>query len=114
MDLNSQRFSRWSSEPSEVSGAAVIVQVKVNDRLLSYPQGKSAMVWYGVLAPCTASRVEMLLEELADIMSGEQLVWRFLVSESAESDLQQLLWRFEKRFGSAPERMGRSLSARLL
>lgn len=71
------------------------------------------MVWYGVLAPCTASRVEKLLEALADIVSGEQLVWRFLVSESAESDLQQLLWRFEKRFGSRPERMGRALPSGL-
>ena len=97
-----------------MSGAAVVVQVKVNGRLLTYPQGKSAMVWYGVFAPCTASRVARLLEELADIMSGEQLVWRFLVSESAESDLQQLLWRFEKRFGSHPEGMGRSLSAGLV
>ena len=109
--MNSRRFSRWSAEPSTVTAEAALVQVKVVEGLLTYPKGRSAMVYYGVLAPCSAPRVAALLTRLAADFQGQQLVWRFLASGSVEGELEQLLQRFVTRFGAAPKAMTLQISA---
>ena len=111
MDLNTRRFSQWASEPSDVQGRSVIVQVKVAEGLLTYTGGRSAMVWYGVLAPCAASQIAGLLKTLSARFNGKTLVWRFLVSDSAEDELAQLLQRFMVRFGSPPQGMAEHIPA---
>ena len=90
-----------------MQGRTVIVQVKVAKGLLSYARGRSAMVWYGVLAPCAASQVEALLQTLSLQFNGQTLVWRFLVSDSAEEELAELLRRFTVRFGALPQGMAK-------
>jgi len=105
VDLSSRRFSQWALEPSDVEGRSVIVQVKVAEGLLAYTGGRSAMVWYGVLAPCAAPQIADLLKTLSVRFHGQTLVWRFLVSDSAEDELAQLLQRFMVRFGSPPKGM---------
>jgi len=65
------------------------------------------MVWYGVLAPCTASQVKAVLKTLSLDFKGQTLVWRFLVSDSAEDELAEILQRFTVRFGSPPKGMAK-------
>jgi hypothetical protein len=97
-----ERFSRWSEHPDEAPGGAAVVQVKVLGELLDYPSGKSAMVWYGVLADCTAAELRVVLDQLSETFASRSLVWRHLVAERPEARLGELLARFEDRFGAPP------------
>lgn len=97
-----ERFSRWSEHPDEAPGGAAVVQVKVLGDLLDYPRGKSAMIWYGVLADCTAAELREVLDQLSETFASRSLVWRHLAADRPEVHLGELLTRFEERFGASP------------
>ncbi len=97
------RFSQWVAlavAPSKLAELAsdshvAIVQVKVLGRLLDYPTGKSAMVWYGRDAGFDPRSLQAW-------SPSDTLVARWLVVDDADAALSPLLARFIARFGRAP------------
>ena len=79
-----------------------VVQIKWADGLLDYPDGKSGMLWYGVIAPWSGDDLTMLIERLEPIPPTPNLVWRWCEVEEPTLLCVQLLARFERRFGRAP------------
>lgn len=100
------RFSTWSSlESAPAEGAAGVVQLKCEGKLLQYPQGRSAMLWYGA-GPDLAALTRQAAER-ASAWPAEQLRWRTLKLPLAEAEatLADLLTRFTARFGAPPAAM---------
>ncbi len=100
--MESPRFTGWFTESAEAPGAPALVQVKVMGALLSYPQGRSAMVWYGAIMPCTEDALERVLAPLRIAHPDHTLGWRYIVTASPEPELNRLLARFQARFGALP------------
>ncbi|MDP6946757.1 MAG: hypothetical protein QF464_21585 [Myxococcota bacterium] len=100
------RFTPWSDDVSAAPGGAAMVQVKALGTLFDYPTGKSAMVWYGVVAPCTAERLEHVMGALRSSRPELVLVWRYRLAASPDALLAALLQRFESRFGAPPRLPG--------
>ena len=103
--METRRFSHWERETGEAPGGAALVQIKVLGALLRYPEGQSAMVWYGVLEPCDASSLSLRLNALQSVYPERTLVWRALCTPSAEAELTRSLARFQARFGALPGRV---------
>jgi len=100
-----QNFSRWETTlpkiPSDTPSTGSVVQVKIK-RLVRYPNGKSAMVWYGsgtdphtVLAP--------IWEQLSQAYPADTLLWRQKSSNNPALDLKKVMDRFVSRFGCKPK-----------
>ena len=96
------RFSPWQDELNAAPGGGAIVQVKVADRLLTYPTGKSAMVWYGALSDCTPQALAPVLASLRTAYVDDRLRWRCAVDSAPERVLERIRARFAARFGSFP------------
>lgn len=90
---------------------AGVYEVKVNKRLVDYPHGRSAMIYYG----CTreevptireALRLEWMSEDKAEIRAAwseyGELVFRFAVCEDPLGEHLRRLENFEQRFGRPP------------
>lgn len=100
------RFSAWSSfETTPAEGAPGVVQLKCEGELLQYPQGRSAMLYYGAGADLAA--LTRQAAERARAWPAEQLRWRTLKLPlaDAEATLADLLTRFIARFGAPPAAM---------
>jgi hypothetical protein len=97
-----ERFSPWFASALEAPGGTAFVQVKVVGRLVEYPLGKSAMVWYGVISSCSPDALTRVLSELSTLLPDRELVWRYLSSSTCEARHEALSARFRARFGAAP------------
>ncbi|MEZ4268767.1 MAG: VF530 family protein [Myxococcota bacterium] len=100
------RFSTWSSfETTPPEGSPGVVQLKCEGKLLQYPQGRSAMLWYGAGADLAALTRQGA--ERASDYPAEQLRWRVLKLPlaDAEATLADLMARFIARFGAPPAAM---------
>lgn len=81
------------------------LQVRREHGLLRYPEGRSAMVFYAFAA--TGARGALgrrFADELNEAGAEGQgpLLYRTLDEEGAQAHLEELLARFEQRFGSPP------------
>ena len=95
------RFTRWrpleATDIAETPDLPAVVQLSTTE-LLSYPNGRSTMLWYGG-GSCRAA-----------LRAGQKAVrefdgpvqWRFRPSDRAQAELKQLLQRFRRRFGALP------------
>jgi len=97
------RFSAW--RPLALGAPALadhaVVQFKVLGRLLNYPLGQSAMVWYGV-TPRDGADLSALAARAREELPGATLVWRSLPTPDPERRLEPLLSAFRARFGGPP------------
>ncbi|MFT7625977.1 MAG: hypothetical protein ACI9WU_005169 [Myxococcota bacterium] len=105
MQTDTRRFSSWfrtaADGPHDSVPISAVVQVKIVGDLVSYPNGKSAMIWYGAtrdLKQCVADE----LPRLAASRPDHVVCWRFLPTPAPEEELAAVLGRFVRRFGSVP------------
>lgn len=98
MSFLTHSFTVWAPLDTLGPATASVIQVKVAGELITYPGGRSAMLWYGV-------KSESLLELLPAMKAqfGERLRWRERPSDNAQADCDRLLQRFEARFESPPQ-----------
>lgn len=88
-----------------------LYEVKVDRRLVDYPTGKSAMIYYG----CTDGSVLTVREALArDWFTDDKdavrqqwsqygsLVWRFALEHDPEPEHRRRMESFQLRFGRLP------------
>ena len=85
-----------AAAPPEVG----VIQVKVADRLLIYPAGRTAMVWYG--AGVVLDLLARVGPRLSALLPDDRLLWRYLEGDDAESECARHLRRFQERFGAPP------------
>ncbi len=99
MQTDRLRFSHWSSTAAEAPAEPGVVQIKV-ERLVTYPNGKSAMVWYGAGDDVSAVAADALsaLRERFD----EPLLVRWRLADAPQAALESILGRFVRRFGAPP------------
>ncbi len=105
MQRSERRFCRWSAmDDTPAEGAPklpVVVQIKIAHGLLQYPNGKSAMVWYGGGQGCTEA-LALARRAVGTRYALDELRWRWRPAEAVSRDLAVLLARFDRRFGSVP------------
>ena len=95
------RFGNWY--PLSAAGAhapehAGVYQLRIPDGLIAYPNGKSAMIHYGV-----SSNLRRAVTELCDRHAGPDWLCRHtVVADDPQALLATLLERFEQRFGAPP------------
>ncbi len=101
------RFCDWV--PLEKSGAAVpdrpgIFQIRIEHGLIRYPQGKSAMFYYGY-GPSLRQGVDAFRRRILPTLrrSEEELLVRWMETEEVEAHFRSYLARFATKFGSLPE-----------
>ena len=103
--MSSIDFSPWFDvDQLALDGLPAVVfvyQVKTASRLVTYPSGRSAMLFYGQGAADEAlfETVRVLRLRYPD----DRLRLRFRPILDASNELNRLLARFEARFGSLPE-----------
>jgi hypothetical protein len=99
-------FSRWipaASLPSDdQSEQSWVVQVKVVEGLLKYPDGRSAMIWYGA-SNDGGQLIRQILPKLSAAVEDKPLAWRYSLSKTPHDQCKRLLERFSNRFGSTPQ-----------
>ena len=100
------RFSDWHTFDEARNNAplvAGIFQVKVCDGLLSYPQGKSAMFYYGY-AKILSQGLDYYLQELLPHLeiNDDVLLVRWMPTEDTEARFQKQLQVFARSFGALP------------
>jgi len=99
------RFSKWFGTTRELIVMSpthpCILQFKLLGRLLDYPNGKSAMVYYGTGNTCR-ELLEAVLPQLQERFADQELVWRYKLQAQPAPGCQILIQRFEKRFGGPP------------
>ena len=102
MTENTRRFSLWFpiDEQADSPPGAVVIQIKVADRLLTYPAGRSAMVWYG--SGLSSEILAVVAPRLRAALPGERLLWRYLEDDAADVECARHLRRFKDRFGAQP------------
>jgi hypothetical protein len=108
--MDDEAFSPWIDleDPAAlgaVPAEAGLVQVRVAEGLVTYPRGKSAMIWYGAERDLRASLQEASSRIVAAAREAgiEGPLWvrtrRVAIPEPA---LARLLERFTARFGTPP------------
>ena len=97
--MSEQTFSSWHRAPDAFSASSALVQIKWTGGLIDYPTGKSAMIWYGVVSPCSPATISALLRRLEPCIPSPELVWRWYSGEDQRDQLVALNARFEARFG---------------
>jgi len=95
-------MSPWQTPDVAAPDAAGVVQVKVQGTLLDYPQGKSAMVWYGAGPSMAAVARQGLAAADRALGTGTILLWRCVAVPEPMAHFQTLYARFADRFGAAP------------
>ena len=93
------RFSAWMALDQDTSVTG-LVQLKVLDKLVSYPTGKSAMIWYGTNLDQQA--FERAMAQGQAQFPKHTLLWRTLPQTTPQPRLLQLLHTFHRRFGAYP------------
>jgi hypothetical protein len=100
------RFSDWCTldqAQTTVPAAAGLFQVKVRDGLLNYPNGKSAMFYYGYAKKLSRGLDHYLQEVLPHLeINKEMLLVRWMPAEDTEARFQNQLHAFAKSFGALP------------
>ncbi|MDB4960254.1 MAG: hypothetical protein JWP01_253 [Myxococcales bacterium] len=98
------RFGPWyplASAGEHAPAAEGILQVRQATGLIDYPQGKSAMLWYGHTSDTRASALA-----LATAHAGKDLLCRHLIEIEDATDLgafcAKLTGDFARRFGGLP------------
>lgn len=103
--MSDPRFSSWFRPTKEafaqMPAEPAVIQVKVGGPLIRYPLGQSAMVWYGSVQSGVSTALAVI-EAAIDRVGDRQLLWRYLLSDTPETDLERLLRRFVTRFGGPP------------
>jgi hypothetical protein len=100
------RFSEW--KPLEAIGATApsesgLFQIKIRDGLLDYPNGKSAMFYYGYANKLSSGLLKFLHEILPRLeVNPEALVIRWTPALDTEARFQKLLNSFVNNFGALP------------
>lgn len=103
------RLSQWTAagaddEPAAleaISGLPGLIQIKTAGPLVSYPRGRSAMLWYGA----GDDMFSIVLAGLKHAYAWPELHWRFLQIAQHQALLGSHLERFEGRFGALPVAM---------
>jgi hypothetical protein len=103
-------FGAWfpltgTSIDDNAPAAAAAVQLRRAEGVLSYPAGKSAMVFYFYAADDAAAALKRLFADEIDEPGCRGLgeVWfRFLSGPRAREELEALYHEFETRFGTPP------------
>jgi len=97
-------FSTWQplSAISEAPAGPGLFQVKAQARLLDYPRGKSAMIYYGGGPDLRAALAEVAPALATRFASLAPLAWRYFSTASHAESLARHLQRFSDQFHSAP------------
>ncbi len=105
MKSTPKRFTDWIplSQTQELPGHSGIFQIRVCDRLLPYPTGKSAMFYYGYCARLSRD-IKRFAEEIVPQLdaSRDELLVRWIQVVDLEKDFQRYLESFRAKFGSLP------------
>ena len=75
-------------------------QIKTASRLVDYPSGRSAMLFYG--AGLTADAFPRVIQSVLEEFPQDELRIRFRPVQDVSQEVVRLLTRFEKRFGALP------------
>ncbi|TNF31718.1 MAG: hypothetical protein EP329_11920 [Deltaproteobacteria bacterium] len=97
------RFSEWQPLDAPAPAGPGILQCKIQGDLIRYPSGMSAMLHYSAGASI-ADLVAAFSARAAARYPAAALRWRYqaLPETTARATLQQLVTRFEARFGALP------------
>jgi hypothetical protein len=97
------QFCPWialEDTPARVPKAPGVFQVRVKTGLIRYPRGQSAMVYYGA-----SLQLDHDVTAFAHRHIGQPLLCRFAevpAGTDPQPELERLLERFVRRFGSPP------------
>ena len=100
------RFSNWialNEIEGNVPDQAGLFQLKLREGLLVYPQGKSAMFYYGYAENLFRGLKRFRREILPLLEVGEDVLFvRCMAAEDTEARFQNHLNFFQSNFGSIP------------
>lgn len=104
--MEAPRFTDWLPLPEgerEAPQEEGVFQVRVAEGLLRYPNGRSAMVFYGRAGDLRGG-VRLFRERLLPGLewAEPELRVRWFAEPDAAQRMEQLLRRFEQRFGGLP------------
>jgi len=77
-----------------------VYQIKTASRLVDYPSGRSAMLFYG--AELGDDALPGAIQSVQENFPQDELRFRFRPVQDASQEVARLMTRFEKRFGSLP------------
>lgn len=100
------RFSEWKSLETISADAphdAGLFQIKIREGLLNYPNGKSAMFYYGFAQNLNRGLLKFLSEILPLLeVNTDALFIRWMPASDSDARFQNLLNSFVANFGALP------------
>ncbi|HEX9794326.1 MAG TPA: hypothetical protein VGC54_10120 [Planctomycetota bacterium] len=101
-----ESFGEWfelAAAATSAPAAAGVFQVRLQQGLADYPDGRSAMLYYGRAADLSAGIAAFRARVVPTLEQDETALWvRWLAVDAPDLRLRQLFARFEARFGSLP------------
>lgn len=100
------RYSDWTpliETGTQAPTKAGLFQIRIREGLLNYPQGKSAMFYYGYATDLRAG-LKRFREDVVPFLevNAETLLARWMPAEDPEERFQQHLQTFLTNFGTMP------------